>query len=172
MPIMTTCGLRFLINFMSPSQETKKARIMVPSFYLIARKWWLNTSETKYKHFKGQKPVPWWPKIEPIKNLSPPVVVSGLEGLNWPFRLAGISEEASRISKWKILDHFSPPKKWTNQKNDPTSSRGWQNYAYTVNFVRFGQQTPELWPKSCPLVAKKWTLVKTDFARSTSAQCQ
>ena len=63
-------------------------------------------------------------------------------------------------------------KKWTNQKNDPTISRGWQNCAYTVNFVRFGQQTPELWPKRCPLVAKKWTLVKTNFTRSTSAQCQ
>ena len=42
----------------------------------------------------------------------------------------------------------------------------------TLNFVRFGQQTPELWPKRCPLVAKKWTLVKTDFTRSTGAQCQ
>ena len=30
------------------------------------------------------------------------------ERLNWPGRLAGISEGASRISKLKILDHFSP----------------------------------------------------------------
>ena len=29
------------------------------------------------------------------------------EGLNWPGGLAGISEGASRISKLKILDHFS-----------------------------------------------------------------
>ena len=39
----------------------------VPSFYLITQKWWLITSKTMYKHFKGQKPVPWWPKNEPIK---------------------------------------------------------------------------------------------------------
>ena len=31
------------------------------------------------------------------------------ERLNWPGGLAGISEGASRISKQKILDHFSPP---------------------------------------------------------------
>ena len=53
----------------------------VPSFYLIAQKWWLNRSKTKYKHFKGKKPVPWWPKNEPIKNLSPAVVVSGIKNL-------------------------------------------------------------------------------------------
>ena len=53
----------------------------VPSFYLIAQKWWLITSKTKYKHFKGQKPVPWWPKNDSIKNLSPSVVVSGIENL-------------------------------------------------------------------------------------------
>jgi hypothetical protein len=28
--------------------------------------------------------------------------------LNWPGRLAGISEGARSISKWKNLDHFSP----------------------------------------------------------------
>ena len=39
----------------------------VPSFYLITQKLWLITSKTMYKHFKGQKPVPWWPKNEPIK---------------------------------------------------------------------------------------------------------
>ena len=53
----------------------------VLSFYLIAQKWWLNRSKTKYKHFKGKKPVPWWPKNEPIKNLSPAVVVSGIKNL-------------------------------------------------------------------------------------------
>ena len=53
----------------------------VTSFYLITQKWWLITSKTMYKHFKGQKPVPWWPKIEPIKNLSPPVVMSGIKKL-------------------------------------------------------------------------------------------
>ena len=41
-------------------------------------------------------------------------------------------------------------KKWTNQKNDPSVSREWQNYAYTVNFIEIGQQTPKLWPKRCP----------------------
>jgi hypothetical protein len=53
----------------------------VPSFYLIAQKWLLIISKTKYKHFKGQKPVPWWPKNDSIKNLSPSVVVSGIENL-------------------------------------------------------------------------------------------
>ena len=30
------------------------------------------------------------------------------EMLNWPDRLAGISEDASRILKEKVLDHFLP----------------------------------------------------------------
>ena len=46
----------------------------VTSFYLITQKWWLITSKTKYKHFKGQKLVPWWLKkwtnqeVEPINS--------------------------------------------------------------------------------------------------------
>ena len=59
-------------------------------------------------------------------------------------------------------------KKWTNQKNDPTVSREWQNYAYTVNFIEIGQQTPKLWPKRCPLVAKKWTILKSDGTIETA----
>ena len=53
----------------------------VPSFYLITQKSWLKTSKRKYKHFKCQNPIPWCPKTEPIKNLSPPVVVSGIRNL-------------------------------------------------------------------------------------------
>ena len=143
----------FLWNFMYLGSWKLKCLIYldfhvpeVPSFYLITQKSWLKTSKRKYKHFKSQKPVPWWPKMEPIKNLSPPVVVSGIKTLCWEFNYNPTTDSQG-------MAQYGIPlvaKKWTNQKNDPSVSREWQNYAYTVNFIEIGQQTPKLWPKRCP----------------------
>ena len=59
MPIMTTGGLRFLINFMSPSQETKKS--MHNGTFILP-----NCPEMMVKHVRNKVQA-----IQRSTNLSP-----------------------------------------------------------------------------------------------------
>ena len=124
----------------------------VPSFYLIAQKWWLNRSKTKYKHFKGKKTCPLVTKKWTNQESEPS---SSREWHKKPYAESFITIRPQIAKLWpKMVSPWWPKNEIIKKMTPPSVMDGktvltlWISLDLTNRRSSYDQKGAPWWPKN------------------------